>query len=153
MTITTQGLAKYLSSPYRGSQRGSGVSLNLTESPLLSRHRLRHRQGRGGGGLTDSHRRLLRFEAGGWAGWAGLGVRHKGCRKTHSRDSPSDRHGTRPSGSLRRRACCEPQGAGPLSGALSAPTRRGTRAHRQYLHGRGRALVGTSSCNSSALAE
>src|SRR5690606_26999921 len=80
-------------------------------------------------------------------------VQHKACRKTHSRDSPSDRHETPLSDSLRQSAYYGQQAADLLSEALSAPTlwRRPVR-HRYHPH-KDHAPANTNSYNSSARAE
>lgn len=121
-------------------------------SPLLSKHMPLHRRGRGGGSLGCSRTPRLRYGAGDYRGMGRLCVRHTGCRRTRSRDNPSDRRGRRLSGSSRRRACCGPQGAGPLSAAQSVPRPLETRAHRLYLRGKGHEPVSTSNYNSWALA-
>ena len=72
----------------------------LIESPLLSRHRLRHRQVRGGGSPSGSRTRRPRCGAGGWQDSGRRGARQPACRRTRSRDSPSGRRGTRPSGTF-----------------------------------------------------
>ena len=124
----------------------------LTVSPSQSMHRLLHQQGRGGGSPDNSHTRRQRCVTGGWASSGTRVGRRIACRRTHSRDSPSDRHGRRLSDNLRQRACYEPQGADLRSMALSAPISSGIWVHRRCLPYINHALVSTSSCNSWALA-
>ena len=95
----------------------------------------------------------LQFEAGGFQVSALLALKHKVCRRTHSRDSPSDRRGIRPSDSLHQKACYGPQEAIPRLMALSAPMLLEKLVHRQYLHDRDHEPVNTNSYNSSALVE
>ena len=111
-----------------------------------------HRQGRGGGSLDNSHRLLQRCVAGGSLGGEAYDGRRRGCRRTHSRGSPCDRHGRRLSDSSRQRACCALQGVSLLLMALSSPILLGTQGHRRCLVGIAHAPVNTSSYNSLALA-
>lgn len=122
----------------------------ITRSLLLSTHTLRHRQGHDGGGPNNSHRLRQQCEVGGSSSQEALGVKHRVCRKTHSRDNPSDRHGTRLSDSLHQKVCCGQQEASLQSGVLSAPTLWGRLEHHRYLHGKVHAPASTSSCSSSA---
>ena len=78
---------------------------NITISLLQSRHRLLHRPMHDDGFQGYNHIRQQRCEAGGLANRGTCDERHKGYRRTHSRDSPSDIHGTRPSGNLHQRVC------------------------------------------------
>ena len=74
----------------------------------------RHRQGHGDGSLSGSHIRRPRCAAGDWADGGTCGARRQGYRRIHSQGSPSDRHETRPSGSLHQMACYELQEVSPL---------------------------------------
>ena len=111
-----------------------------------------HQQVRGDDSLIDSHRQQQQFEAGGSPSRGELAVKHKACRRTRIWDSPSDKHGTLLSNSLHQKACCGPQGADPLSEALSVPILWGTQGHHLYLHDKDHEPVNTNSYNSSALA-
>ena len=62
---------------------------------LLSTHRLLHRLMHDDDPVSNSHKQLLQFEAGGFQVPALLAVKHKECRRTHSQGSPSDIHGIR----------------------------------------------------------
>ena len=107
-----------------------------------------------GGGLpTHSHKLQLQSEAGGFQVPALLAVKHKECHRTHSRDSPSDRRGIRPSDSLRQKAYYEQRVVSSLSEALSAPILMEKLVHRQYLHGRDHERVNTNSYSCSVLVE
>ena len=77
---------------------------------LLSMHMPLHQQARGDDSLTYSHRLLPQSGVGGFLNQGVLAAKRTVCRRTHSRDSPSDRHGTRLSDNLHQRACCERQG-------------------------------------------
>ena len=110
------------------------------------------RQVRGDDSLIDSHRQQQQFEAGDSPNQGVRAAKRTVCRKTRSRDSPSDRRGTRPSGNFRRRACCERPRVGPLSRVLSVPILWGTLVHRQYLPDKDHVPGCTSSSNSLALA-
>ena len=118
----------------------------------LSKHMLRHRQVRGDDPLNSSHKLQLQFEAGGFLNPEAHDVKHKVCRRTHSRDSPSDRRGIRPSDSLRQKAYYEQRVVSSLSEALSEPILLEKLVHRQYLHGRDHEPVNTNSYSRSALA-
>ena len=126
----------------------SVINYYFTISLLQSTHKLLHRQVRGDDPLNSSHRRQLQYEAGGSLNPEGHAVRHKVCRKTHSRDSPSDTHGKQPSNNLRQKACYEQRVASSLSEALSEPILLEKLVHRQYLHGRDHAAENSNSHNS-----
>ena len=115
-------------------------------------HMLLHRQGHGDGCPSNSHRLLLLYGVGGFPSQEVFAVKHKGCRKTHSQDSSSDRHGIRLSDNLRQKAYCELQVEVLLSMVLSVPTPWGIPGLRQYLDDRGRVPDYTNNYNSSALA-
>ena len=70
-------------------------------------HKLLHLPMHGDDPLSNNHRQQLQFEAGGFLNQGVLAVRHKGCHRTHSLDSPSDRRGTLPSDNLRQKAYYE----------------------------------------------
>lgn len=78
-------------------------------------------QVRGDGFPTHNHRRRQQSEADGSPNQEAQAVKHKGYRKTHSQDSPSDRLGTRPSDNFHQKACCEQQVVNLLSQVLFAP--------------------------------
>ena len=120
---------------------------------LLSMHKLLHLPMHGGDLLIHNHRQQLQSEAGGFPNQEAHDVKHKVCRRTHSRDSPSDRRGTRPSDSLRQKAYYEKRVVSSLSEALSAPILLEKLVHRQYLHGRDHEPVNTNSYISSVLVE
>lgn len=122
------------------------------EFPLLSRHRLLRRQGRGDGSLTGSRTLRQRCGVGGWQGRGKLCKICTGCRKTHNPDSPSDKHGRLPSNNFHQRDDYEPQVASLLSMALSVPRPLGTQEHHLCPDSRGHEPTNTSSCNSWALA-
>ena len=127
-------------------------SLFLTIFLLQSTHKLLHQQVRCDGFPTHNHRRRPQYGVDGFPNQGALAVKRKAYRRTRSQGNPFDIHGTQPSDSLHRKACCGPQGAGLLSKAQSAPIPWETLVHRQYLHGRDHVPVNTSSYNSSALA-
>ena len=85
-------------------------------------HKLQHRPVHGGDSPTHNHRLQLQFEAGGFLNQGILAVKHKAYRRTHSQDSPSDRHGTQPSNNPHRMACGEQQVVNLLSEVLSVLT-------------------------------
>ena len=114
-------------------------------------HMLQRRQVRGDGLPTHNHRQQPLSEAGGFLNQETPAVRHKGCRRTHSRDSPSDRRGTLPSDTLHQKAYYELQVEDLLSEVQSEPILRGTQVHRQYHTGRVHAPENTTSYNSSVL--
>ena len=114
---------------------------------------LLHRQVHGGGLPTHSHKLQLQSEAGVFLNLEAHVVRRKVCRRTHSRDSPSDRRGIRPSDSLRQKAYYEKRVVSSLSEALSAPILLEKLVHRQYLHDRDHEPVNTSNYNSLVRAE
>ena len=114
---------------------------------------LLHQQVRGDDPLNSSHKLQLQFEAGDFLNQGALALKHKVYRKTHSLDSPSDRHGILLSGNLRQKACCERQVVSPLSMVLFAPILLEKLVHRQYLHDRDHAPKNTNSYNSLALLE
>ena len=76
-------------------------------------HRPLRRPMHGGDFLTHNHRQQLQSEVGGFPNYEAPAVRHKGCHRTHSQDSPSDTHGIPISDNPRQMACCEPRGAIP----------------------------------------
>ena len=102
---------------------------------------------------THNHKRQLQYEAGGFLNPGGPAVKHKVCRRTHSRDSPSDTHGRQPSNNLRQKAYYEQRVASSLSEALFSPILLEKLVHRQYLHGRDHEPVNTNSYISSVLVE
>ena len=119
---------------------------------LLSMHMPLRQQVRGDGFPTHNHRRRQQSEADGSPNQEAHAVKHKGYRKTHSQDSPSDRLGTRPSDNFHQKACCEQQVVNLQSQVLFAPRLLGIQEHRQYLHDRGHEPENTSNYNSSAQA-
>ena len=116
-------------------------------------HKLLHLPMHGDDPLSNNHSQQLQFEAGGFLNQGVLAVRHKGCHRTHSLDSPSDRRGTLPSDNLRQKAYYEQRVVSSLSEALSEPILLEKLVHRQYLHGRDHEPVNTNSYISSVLAE
>ena len=69
------------------------------------------------------------------------------CNGSHSRDSPSDRHGRRLLDSSRQRPCCEPPTGTPQWESLPASTLRGISVHSLCLLHISHALGCTSSYN------
>ena len=124
--------------------------LKTTGFPLLSRHMPQHQPVHYDGFPVDNHTLLQQYEADDWVNQGKLDVIRTAYRKTRSQDNPSDRHGTRLSGSPHRMACCGQQEASLQSGVLSAPTPLERLEHHRYLHGKVHAPASTSSCSSSA---
>ena len=116
-------------------------------------HKLLHLPMHGGDLLTHNHRQQLQSEAGGFPNQEAPAVRHKGCHRTHSLDSPSDISGKQPSDNLRQKAYYEQRVVSSLSEALSEPILLEKPVHRQYLHGRDHEPVNTNSYISSVLVE
>ena len=114
-------------------------------------HRLLHQQGRCDDALNGNHTQLQRCATGGSPDSGRLCVRLQACRRTHSQDSPSDRHGIRLSGNPHQRAYCELQVEDLLLKVISAPIPWETQGHRRCLHDRVHAPESTNSYNSSAL--
>ena len=102
--------------------------------------------------LSNSHKQQLQFEADGFLNQGALALRHKGCHRTHSQGSPSDRRGTLPSDTPHQKAYYELQVEDLLSLVLSVPILLEKLVHRQYLHDRNHEPVNTNSYNSLALA-
>ena len=90
---------------------------------------------RDGGFRVDNHTQRPPYATDDSPGKGSNGAMHTAYRRTHSRDSPSDRHGTLPSDSLRQMACYGPQEASPESAAQSAPIPSETREPPQCLRG------------------
>ena len=112
-----------------------------------------HQQVHDDGLLTHNHRQQLQPEAGGFLNQEAPAVRHKGCRKTHSQGSPSDRRGTLPSDTPHQKAYYELQVEDLLSEVQSVPILLEKLVHRQYLYDRDHEPVNTSNYNSLVRAE
>ena len=103
--------------------------------------------------LTHNHRQPLQFEADGFLNQVVLAAKRKGCHRTHSQGSPSDRRGTLPSDTPHQKAYYELQVEDLLLEVLYAPILSGILVHRQYLHDRDHEPVNTSNYNSLVRAE
>ena len=98
----------------------------------LSRRRLQHQRGRGGGFRDDNHSILKLYAIDGWV------IVEKPCEKPHmcnkkdNPDNPSDNNGTQPSGNSHRKPCYGLQVEGPQSMAQSFSTHQGILAPPLY---------------------
>ena len=111
---------------------------------------LPHPQVRDGDSLTDTHILPPPYATDDSLGLENNGVMHIEYRRNHSRDSPSDKHGTQPSDTLHQMVCCGPQEAIPESMAQSAPILSGIQVHPLYLPGIVHVPENTNSYNSLA---
>lgn len=85
--------------------------LKTTIFLLQSRRRPQHQRGHGDGSPVDNHRQQQRSVAGGLVTQGVFDAIRIGYHRTHSQDSPSDRHEIQLSDILRQKVCCGPRGA------------------------------------------
>ena len=118
-------------------------------SLLLSTHRLQRRQAHGDDSPSYSHRQQPPCEVDGLPAPASYGATRKAYRRSHSRDNPSDRRGTRLSSNSHRKDDCVPQVAALQSEAQSASRLQEKLEHCQYHHSTDHVPDCTSSYNNS----
>ena len=148
MYVNSLLLAKILILAHFSKNKTDEVTVVL----LQSRHKPQRQRGRGDDSPCRSRMQRPRSGADGFPSRVASDVMLQACRRTRTRDNPSDRCGRRHEGSPRQRDGCGPQVAAHESKAQSVPTRQGRQGHRRCQHGTGHAPECTSSYNSWARA-